>query len=154
MTLASTIFNDLLLQEKQKTSQNGVGSNPFFWTNSMQGEVGRGKGRKGEEGKEEEAWIVSLCTIQTQLSQAKPTPSVLSQAMSPNLAKQSWAKQSCAILSHELWQARPFDAIGHAKPGGSCDGRITCLFFLYNLKSLKLITGLKMQIQINDGNLN
>ena len=100
MTLASTIFNDLLLQEKQKTSQNGVGSNPFFLTNSMQGQVGRGKGRKGEEGKEEEAWIVSLCTIQTQLSQAKPTPSVLSQAMSPNLAKQSWAKQSCAILSH------------------------------------------------------
>ena len=55
MTLASTIFNDLLLQEKQKTSQNGVGSNPFFLTNSMQGQVGRGKGRKGEEGKEEEA---------------------------------------------------------------------------------------------------
>ena len=53
------------------------------------GEEREGKKRKKEEGKEDEAWIVSFCTIQTQLSQAQPTPSILSQAMSPDLAKPS-----------------------------------------------------------------
>ena len=46
----------MLLRAKQKTSQNGVGFNAFFRTNSMQEEERGGKDWKGgKEEKEEEA---------------------------------------------------------------------------------------------------